>query len=197
MANVKAHLCDMCPMACGWWTISRLYHGGWLSVCCIILCHCDCVVCSLSVVSAVNQHALFVSSSVYAAQSLSFLAMHFCPPHQPSSSVCPSLQSTLMKAIAAGKLDGFPPADQLRTVYVEHDIQAAAAEYSVLEFVCKDDQISAMKDNTETHVSNISLGTRDILHMISTSSPYRYRSYVCNPDAIAVDSMTSLFVHAL
>jgi hypothetical protein len=28
-----------------------------------------------------------------------------------------------MKAISRGQLDGFPPADQLKTVYVEHDIQ--------------------------------------------------------------------------
>ncbi len=32
-------------------------------------------------------------------------------------------KSTLMKAIAKGQLDGFPPASELRTVYVEHDIQ--------------------------------------------------------------------------
>lgn len=32
-------------------------------------------------------------------------------------------KSTLMKAISRGQLDGFPPADQLKTVYVEHDIQ--------------------------------------------------------------------------
>jgi ATPase subunit of ABC transporter with duplicated ATPase domains len=32
-------------------------------------------------------------------------------------------KSTLMKAIAANKVDGFPPPDKLRTVYVEHDIQ--------------------------------------------------------------------------
>jgi hypothetical protein len=30
-----------------------------------------------------------------------------------------------MRAIANGKVDGFPPADQLRTVYVEHDIDAS------------------------------------------------------------------------
>jgi elongation factor 3 len=32
-------------------------------------------------------------------------------------------KSTLMKAISRGQLDGFPPADQLKTLYVEHDIQ--------------------------------------------------------------------------
>jgi elongation factor 3 len=28
-----------------------------------------------------------------------------------------------MRAISRGQLDGFPPADQLKTLYVEHDIQ--------------------------------------------------------------------------
>jgi len=40
-------------------------------------------------------------------------------------------KSTLMKAIAAGKVDGFPPPDKLLTVYVEHDIQASLEELTV------------------------------------------------------------------
>ncbi len=36
-----------------------------------------------------------------------------------------------MKAIAAGKVDGFPPADKLLTVYVEHDIQASLEDLTV------------------------------------------------------------------
>lgn len=32
-------------------------------------------------------------------------------------------KSTLMRAISRGQLDGFPPADKLKTLYVEHDIQ--------------------------------------------------------------------------
>ena len=40
-------------------------------------------------------------------------------------------KSTLMKAIAANKVDGFPPPDKLRTVYVEHDIQATLEELTV------------------------------------------------------------------
>eukprot|EP00983_Pelagomonas_calceolata_P132092 1161835-Pelagomonas_calceolata.AAC.10 len=46
--------------------------------------------------------------------------------HQPLvlSVGCDSVgKSTLMRAIAANKVEGFPPPDQLRTVYVEHDIQ--------------------------------------------------------------------------
>jgi elongation factor 3 len=47
-------------------------------------------------------------------------------------------KSTLMRAIANGQVEGFPPADELRTVYVEHDIQAALADLNVVDFVFAD-----------------------------------------------------------
>jgi elongation factor 3 len=43
-----------------------------------------------------------------------------------------------MRAIASGQLDGFPPKDELRTVYVEHDIDASEADTPVVEFVYAD-----------------------------------------------------------
>jgi elongation factor 3 len=43
-------------------------------------------------------------------------------------------KSTLMRAIANGQLEGFPPADELKTVFVEHNLQASEADLSVLEF---------------------------------------------------------------
>merc|ERR1712100_160860 len=39
-------------------------------------------------------------------------------------------KSTLMKAINNGQVDGFPPPEELRTVYVEHDIQGAVTALS-------------------------------------------------------------------
>lgn len=50
-------------------------------------------------------------------------------------------KSTLMKAIAGGKLEGFPPQDVLRTCYVEHN-QGEDAEISILDFVAKDPEIA-------------------------------------------------------
>lgn len=47
-------------------------------------------------------------------------------------------KSTLMRAIANGQLDGFPPADELKTVFVEHNLQAEEADIPVLDFCCKD-----------------------------------------------------------
>ena len=47
-------------------------------------------------------------------------------------------QSTLMRAIANGQVDGFPPKSELRTVYVEHDIDAEASDVSVTDYVLAD-----------------------------------------------------------
>ncbi|KAI8907225.1 P-loop containing nucleoside triphosphate hydrolase protein [Gorgonomyces haynaldii] len=46
-------------------------------------------------------------------------------------------KTTLMRAIANGQLEGFPPADVLKTVFVEHSLQAEETEMSVLEYVLK------------------------------------------------------------
>lgn len=48
------------------------------------------------------------------------------------------LQSTLMRAIANEQLDGFPPKSELRTVFVEHDIDASASETAVVDYVFLD-----------------------------------------------------------
>ncbi|KAL1841727.1 hypothetical protein VTJ49DRAFT_6641 [Mycothermus thermophilus] len=55
-------------------------------------------------------------------------------------------KSTLMKSIAAGKLEGFPSQDVLRTCYVEHN-QGEDADISILEYVSKDPIIA--KEGTE------------------------------------------------
>jgi hypothetical protein len=57
---------------------------------------------------------------------------------QPDHIISSFPQSTLMRSIASGKLDGFPPKEVLRTVYVEHDIDASVASSSVVDFVVHD-----------------------------------------------------------
>lgn len=47
-------------------------------------------------------------------------------------------KSTLMRSIANGQVENFPPKDQLRTVYVEHDIDGSLSELSVVEFIFSD-----------------------------------------------------------
>jgi elongation factor 3 len=46
-----------------------------------------------------------------------------------------------MRAIANGQLDGFPPKEELRTVYVEHDIDASVSEMEVVDFVFEDEDL--------------------------------------------------------
>ena len=54
------------------------------------------------------------------------------------------MQSTLMREIANGKVDGFPPKEELRTVYVEHDIDAESSDVSVVEYVLQDPILQGM-----------------------------------------------------
>lgn len=48
-------------------------------------------------------------------------------------------KSTLMRSINAGQLEGFPGGDVLKTVFVEHNLQAIDAGKSVEEFVIMDE----------------------------------------------------------
>ena len=47
-------------------------------------------------------------------------------------------KSTLMRAISNGKLDGFPPKEELRTVYVEHDIDATEDDTTGVDWIFED-----------------------------------------------------------
>ena len=47
-------------------------------------------------------------------------------------------KSTLMKAISNGQLDGFPPKEELRTVYVAHDMDASVSETPVVDLIFED-----------------------------------------------------------
>ncbi|KAG5463441.1 MAG: translation elongation factor eEF-3, partial [Olpidium bornovanus] len=53
-------------------------------------------------------------------------------------------KSTLMKAIANEQVEGFPPKSELRTVYVEHDIDANEADTPCDEFILQDPLLAEM-----------------------------------------------------
>ncbi|KAL1947253.1 hypothetical protein VTO73DRAFT_14214 [Trametes versicolor] len=55
-------------------------------------------------------------------------------------------KSTLMRAITNGQVEGFPSPDEVRTFYVEHDIDGSEAESSVLDFIVADTRIQATKE---------------------------------------------------
>lgn len=47
-------------------------------------------------------------------------------------------KSTLMRAISRGQLDGFPPKEELRTVYVEHDIDSSEEDITAVDWIFQD-----------------------------------------------------------
>ncbi|KAI0042445.1 hypothetical protein FA95DRAFT_1564323 [Auriscalpium vulgare] len=55
-------------------------------------------------------------------------------------------KSTLMRAITNGQVEGFPSPDEVRTFYVEHDIDGSEEDTSVLTFILSDNRILADKE---------------------------------------------------
>ncbi|KAJ7184481.1 P-loop containing nucleoside triphosphate hydrolase protein [Mycena filopes] len=64
-------------------------------------------------------------------------------------------KSTLMRAITNGQVEGFPSPDDVRTFYVEHDIDGSEEETSVLEFILTDKRILATKDDVITTLASV------------------------------------------
>ena len=52
-------------------------------------------------------------------------------------------KTTLMRSIANGQLEGFPPADEVRTVFVEADIMGELSHYACLDYIFHDARIQA------------------------------------------------------
>ncbi|TCD63274.1 translational elongation factor EF-1 alpha [Steccherinum ochraceum] len=55
-------------------------------------------------------------------------------------------KSTLMRAITNGQVEGFPSPDEVRTFYVEHDIDGSEEDTSVLDFILSDKRVEAAKE---------------------------------------------------
>ncbi|OQE21777.1 hypothetical protein PENSTE_c011G09932 [Penicillium steckii] len=62
-------------------------------------------------------------------------------------------KSTLMRSIANDKLEGFPPPEEVRTCFVEHN-QGEDADLSILEYVSKD---PAVAGEGKEHISSVLL----------------------------------------
>ncbi|SNX86312.1 probable YEF3 - translation elongation factor eEF3 [Melanopsichium pennsylvanicum] len=55
-------------------------------------------------------------------------------------------KSTLMRAITNGQVEGFPSPDEVRTWYVEHDLDGSEGTMTVLEFILADKRLSMTRD---------------------------------------------------
>ncbi|CAO3653963.1 unnamed protein product [Cunninghamella echinulata] len=59
-------------------------------------------------------------------------------------------KSTLMRAIANEQVDGFPPKSELKTVYVEHDIDGSEADTPLIDFIIASEGVET-KDRDQVH----------------------------------------------
>ncbi|KAK9679985.1 [NU+] prion formation protein 1, partial [Basidiobolus ranarum] len=65
-------------------------------------------------------------------------------------------KSTLMRAIANGKLEGFPSQDELKTVFVEHALQGEDAILPIIEFISNDPQLKHVsRDEISTALKSV------------------------------------------
>ncbi|TPX32896.1 hypothetical protein SmJEL517_g04046 [Synchytrium microbalum] len=65
-------------------------------------------------------------------------------------------KSTLMRAISNEQVENFPPPTELKTVYVEHDIDGSQAETKVIDFVADDERIKEMNKTNEQVAATLS-----------------------------------------
>jgi elongation factor 3 len=52
-------------------------------------------------------------------------------------------KTTLMRAISNNQVDGFPPADEVRTVFVESDIQGELSDLACIKYIFANEQIAS------------------------------------------------------
>lgn len=64
-------------------------------------------------------------------------------------------KSTLMRAIANGKLEGFPDKSEVRTCFVEHRLQAADADSDLVSFIALDPEITSNKDEIAAALAEV------------------------------------------
>lgn len=64
-----------------------------------------------------------------------------------------------MRAITNGQVEGFPSPDEVRTFYVEHDIDGSEEDTSVLEFIATDKRIQGTRDEIIETLGSVGFST--------------------------------------
>lgn len=110
-------------------------------------------------------------------------------------------KSTLMRAIANGQVDGFPPKTELRTVYVEHDIDGNSSEMSSVEYVFADAELQEVQQTSKEDIIAMlrKIGFTDELlnkQVGSLSGGWKMklalaRAMLMNPDIMLLDEPTN------
>lgn len=65
-----------------------------------------------------------------------------------------------MRAITNGQVEGFPSPDEVRTFYVEHDMDGSEADTSVLEFIISDECIQMIEKEFIDTLASVSFSDK-------------------------------------
>lgn len=79
-------------------------------------------------------------------------------------------KSTLMRAINNGQVEGFPSPDEVRTFYVEHDIDGSEESISVLQFILDDKRILVSKEEVIETLASVGFSDERQSHAIGSLS---------------------------
>jgi len=79
-------------------------------------------------------------------------------------------KSTLMRAIHNGQVEGFPSPEEVRTFYVEHDIDGSEAEISIIDWVVADKRIQSTPEQTSAALAEVGFSTERQSHAIGSLS---------------------------
>jgi elongation factor 3 len=69
-------------------------------------------------------------------------------------------KSTLMNAIINNQVDGFPPPTEVRTFYVQHDIDGSEAEISIIDWVLADKRLQASETEIRGTLESVGFDER-------------------------------------
>ncbi|ODN77592.1 hypothetical protein L202_04760 [Cryptococcus amylolentus CBS 6039] len=64
-------------------------------------------------------------------------------------------KSTLMNAIINSQVEGFPPPTEVRTFYVQHDIDGSEAEISIIDWVLADKRLMATPEEIKSTLESV------------------------------------------
>ena len=110
-------------------------------------------------------------------------------------------KSTLLRAIANGKVDGFPSPEQLKCVFVCHDLQGSDTEISVVEFLATDPEFTNVK-RSQVEKTLLEVGFTDVRQkqaVGSLSGGWKMklelaRAMLLNADILLLDEPTNHLV---
>lgn len=79
-------------------------------------------------------------------------------------------KSTLMRAIHNGQVEGFPSPDEVRTFYVEHDIDGSEAEIAIIDWIDADARIQATREEKSKALAEVGFSPDRQSHAIGSLS---------------------------